>query len=267
MTEEWTYDDFTEKLLFLTGLDLSSYKDRQMERRIRQLMTRKKQNFCNLYSELVHDGTERELFLNYVTINTSEFYRDESVYEYLSGHVFPQLLNRCHELNIWSAGCSTGEEPYTLSMIAHELRAGARVKILATDIDHQALEKASLGRYSIRQLEKVPPHLRTKYFTFESGSYCLRERYRKAVTFYQHNLLSPFDPTIPTMQLILCRNVFIYFKIEIQERLIEQFSTQLATGGYFVTGCVEIIKNPARFALERKIPAVYKKLNEPVCEG
>lgn len=259
MTQNWTYDDFTQKLYLLTGLDLASYKDRQMERRIRQLMARKNKNFYRLYSELVHDQAKRKGFLNYVTINTSEFFRDDFVYDYLSGHVFPDLLNRYRALNIWSAGCSTGEEPYSLSIIAHELKAGARVKILASDIDHQALEKAGRGCYHPRQLEKVPPELRNKYFQFKSDYYYLRGRYRQAVTFCRHNLLASFDDSIPTMQLILCRNVFIYFKAEIQERLTEQFSRQLAGGGYFITGCVEMINNPAKFGLERKIPAVYRK--------
>ncbi|HHX87476.1 MAG TPA: protein-glutamate O-methyltransferase CheR [Firmicutes bacterium] len=261
MTQSWSYGDFVQKLYLLTGLDLGSYKDRQMERRIRQLMARKDHNFASLYSELTNNKTEREQFLNYVTINTSEFFRDKHVYDYLSGHVFPDLLSSYRNLNIWSAGCSTGEEPYTLSILAHELKVGAQVKILASDIDQCALDKANLGRYHFRQLEKLPLYLKNKYFEHEHEYFYIRERYKQVVKFHRQNLLASLDSTIPEMQLILCRNVFIYFKIEIQERLIKQFSRQLTCGGYFVTGCVEMINNPLKFGLERKIPAVYKKVS------
>lgn len=265
MTRSWTYYDFARKLYLLTGLDLESYKYRQMERRIRQLMVRKNlDNFLNFYTVLATNEVERQQFLNYITINTSEFFRDKQVFDYLSTRVLPDLLSSYRNLNIWSAGCSTGEEPYTLSIIAHELQAGTRVKILASDIDHCALKKASLGKYHSRQMEKVPPHLANKYFEHINDCFYIREHFKKAVNFRQHNLLTLCNETISPMQLILCRNVFIYFKVEIQERLIEQFSGLLTTGGYFVTGCVEMISYPARFGLEKQIPAVYKKVTDKV---
>lgn len=263
MKEGWTYSDFIQKIYLITGLDLNSYKDRQMERRIRQLMSRKNHSFKTLYSELAANEAEKQQFLKYLTINTSGFFRDAHIYDYLTDHVLTELLREHEMLNIWSAGCSTGEEPYTLSMIIHELKAGLRARILASDIDRSALETAKQGRYYPRQLERVAPALISKYFELRDGHYYFRNRYKLAVKFRQHNLLAPAKEDFPPMQLILCRNVFIYFKMEVQERLITRFTRLLAPGGYFVTGCAEMLSQPQRFGLERKIPAVYQKVTEP----
>lgn len=255
-----TYQEFIQKVHLITGLDLESYKERQMERRIRQLLHRKNLDFKSFCAELARNEAAKEEFLNYLTINTSGFFRDEHIYSYLADEVIKNLLKEYGRLNIWSAGCSTGEEPYTLSIILHEMGAGSRAKILASDIDPGALEKAKKGYYHPRQLEKVAPGIKKRYFQYKEGCYYFQDRYKRIVSFRQQNLLDGFTEPIPPMQLILCRNVFIYFKVEVQEKLIERFSSLLPAGGYFVTGCAEMISQPQRFGLEKKIPAVYQKV-------
>lgn len=254
-----TYREFLQRIYLITGLDLESYKERQMERRIRQLVKRKNLDFRSFYAELAGNEAAKEDFLNYLTINTSGFFRDEHIYAYLAGEALNNLLKKYDRINIWSAGCSTGEEPYTLSIILHELGAGWQTRILASDIDPGALEKANRGCYQPHQLEKVAPGLRKKYFEYKESSYYFRDRYKRIITFRQQNLLTEFNKPFDPVQLILCRNVFIYFKVEVQEKLIKRFSKLLPAGGYLVTGCTEMISQPQRFGLERKIPAIYQK--------
>ncbi len=254
-----TYLEFIQKIPQIIGLDLDSYKERQMERRIRQLLQRKNLDFKSFYEELAGNEKAKEEFLKYLTINTSAFFRDEHIYSHLAEKAVKNLLEAHDRINIWSAGCSTGEEPYTLSIILHEAGAGRRSRILAGDIDTGALEKAVRGCYEPRQLEKVPPKLIKKYFDCREGKYYFRDCYKQIITFQQQNLLEEFNSSTGPLQLILCRNVFIYFKADVQEELIERFSALLSAEGYLVTGCTEMINQPQRFGLERIIPAVYKK--------
>ncbi len=255
-----TYQEFIQRVHLITGLDLESYKERQMERRIRQLLQRKQIDFKSFCEELICNEAAKDDFLKYLTINTSGFFRDEHIYAYLADKVIKDLLREHDRINIWSAGCSTGEEPYTLSMVLHEQGAGQYSKILATDIDSGVLEKAGKGCYQPRQLEKMAPGLKKKYFEYIDGSYYFRDRYKQIVNFRQLNLLKEFSKHVGPLQLILCRNVFIYFKTEVQEKLISSFSGLLPAGGYLVTGCTEMINQPRQFGLERKIPAVYRKM-------
>jgi len=118
---------------------------------------RKNLDFKTFYAELASNEAAKEEFLNYLTINTSGFFRDEHIYSYLADEVIKNLLKEYARLNIWSAGCSTGEEPYTLSIILHEMGAGLRAKILASDIDPGALEKAKRGATIHASWRRSPP--------------------------------------------------------------------------------------------------------------
>lgn len=255
-----TYQEFLRKVRLLTGLDLESYKERQMERRIRQLLQREKLDFGSFYARLAGSTAAKEDFLEYLTINTSAFFRDEHIYAYLADKAIGELLREHGRIKIWSAGCATGEEPYTLSIILHELGAGHRAEILAGDIDPGVLEKAERGCYQPRQVQKVAPGLKRKYFDRREDCYYFRDRYKQMITFRRQNLLKELNVPAGPVQLILCRNVFIYFKAGVQEKLIEHFSALLPEGGYLVTGCTEMITRPQYFDLERKIPAIYRKV-------
>lgn len=260
MTTNWDFPNFKKEFYLFTGLDLESYKDRQMERRIGQLV--KREDFPDLETFLKALKKDPDLlhkFYNYLTINTSSFYRDAKVYDYIEQKVLPSLLKNHDRLTIWSVGCSHGEEPYTLALILDQLKALRRVRIIASDIDDKALEMAKKGCYARNQVDKVPPQILKAAFTKKDQSYYIDERYKKIVDYNKKNFLEPIYSKMPALQMALCRNVFIYFKTEVQEWIIEHIARLIVPGGYFIIGSAEFINRPERFKLERKIPSVYIK--------
>ncbi len=259
MNRDWSFEDFKTKFMEKTSLDLNSYKQRQMERRIRQMITREGcSGFKDFFERLDTDQEALNRFLTYLTINTSGFFRDEHVYENIKSTVLPELMQGFNQLEIWSAGCSNGEEPYTLAIILEELNALRRSQILASDFDQKALERAQEGKYNSRQVEKVPPGLLEKCFEKEGDLYRIKDKYKSALNFKHQDLLKPLRG-IGEKHLILCRNVFIYFKTDIQERLIDSFVNLMPPGGYLIIGCAEYISEAHRFGLERVFSAIYRK--------
>lgn len=260
MNEVWDFGRFKEKFFQISGLDLDSYKDRQMERRIRQLIDREGYGtYFKFIQKLKEDPDTLHRFFNYLTINTSGFFRDSKIYDYLHNIALKELLKRHERINVWSMGCSRGEEPYTLAIILNELSALGRAKIFASDLDDKARAAAQEGCYVPHQLAKMPPPLLEQYFTQRNGGYYISDRIKKSVIFEKHNFLAPIYKDLPPMQLVLCRNVFIYFKMEVQDWIVGQIANLITPGGYFITGCAEFVNNPQRFGLERTIPAVYQK--------
>lgn len=259
--QDWDYNEFKSNFHLKTGLDLNSYKDRQMERRIRQMIQREKRGgFRDFFILLNEDPSAMHSFLSYLTINTSGFFRDAAVYDNLKNIVFPQLLSGFDRLRIWSAGCASGEEPYTLAIILNHMSVLQKCRVLSSDIDEKALEKARAGCYSRRQMENVPPPVVRNCFIREGENFFILDKFKKAVTFYRVNLLESIPETFQNVHLILCRNVFIYLKAEAQEKIINGFCRCLQPGGFFIIGCAEYIGNPSGFGLERKYPSVYQKV-------
>jgi|LSQX01.2.fsa_nt_gb chemotaxis protein methyltransferase CheR len=260
MDAAWDFKQFKAAFKQLSGLDLDCYKDRQMERRIRQLIER--EGYGDLPTFLARLREDREVlhkFLDFIPINTSHFFRDEKVYDYLRHTVLLELLQRHERINIWSMGCSRGEEPYSVAIILNELGALDRARLLASDIDDKALAMARKGFYTWHQVEKVPLPLLKKYFEARDGGYYICNRIKEAVSFQKHNFLTPIYREMPPMDLVLCRNVFIYLKPGVQAWIVEQIAKLITPGGYLVTGCAEIINNLQPFGLERMSVAVYRK--------
>ncbi len=257
--EAWDYARFKAAFYKKTGLDLDRYKDRQMERRIRQLMQREnKPDFALFFSYLVETPPAMERFMNYLTINTSEFFRDDKVYDKLQREVLPELLrNFSRTIKIWSAGCSIGAEPYTVAIILDQLGALARTEIIATDVDDKALTTAQQGCYNVKQLGKTPDFLVKRYFSVDNDRCWVKPQIQRAVVYKRHNLLT--DPPVQDCHMILCRNVFIYFKTETQDFLLERFSRALKTDGYLIIGSAEYISSPSRFMLSKRHNTIYKK--------
>ncbi len=159
------------------GLNLDHYKERQMERRIRQLVEREKiESFSALRTKLKSEPQFRNDFFCYLTINTSDFFRDPRIYEYLRQKALTDLLSRHRKINIWSMGCSRGEEPYTLAILLSELKALDRATILASDFDDKVRMEAEKGIYSKQHLAKMPPEILSAYFDQHNGSYQLKDR-------------------------------------------------------------------------------------------
>jgi chemotaxis protein methyltransferase CheR len=261
LSETWDFTRFKKEFFNYTGLDLECYKDKQMERRIAQLISR--ENYGDLstfFKEVKASDEALHKFYNYLTINTSTFFRDAKVYDYIQQKALVSLIKKFDKINIWSVGCSHGEEPYTLALIMDGLSALHKVRIMASDIDDKALEMAREAKYSGNQVDKVPPHILKSAFEQKEGLYFLNPRYKKVVDFNKKNFLKPIYKNMPALQMALCRNVFIYFKNEVQEWIIEQVSSLILPGGYFIIGSAEFINKPERFNLERQIPSVYLKL-------
>ena len=204
------YTIFIEKVKKKTGIDLSLYKEAQMKRRLTSLYKRKGfQSFNNFY-DAIHSNEEiLEEFLDRMTINVSEFYRNPQRWEVLDRLVLPDLLGHKKRLKTWSAACSTGEEPYTLAMVLASHMPLHAISIYATDLDKGAIERAEIGLYPEKAIKEVPPNILKKYFTNDVMVYRVKDEIKDRVTFKQHNLLD--DPFDTGYDLIVCRNVMIYF--------------------------------------------------------
>ena len=161
------YEGFKKNVYALTSIDLNSYKERQMKRRIDTLIAKNKYPGYDEYiAAIKKDKALFEEFVNYLTINVSEFYRNPEQWKILESYVFPELVKKYGSgVRIWSAACSTGDEPYSLAMLLSKFMPLNRIKIIATDIDEQVLDKARMGLYRGQSLNALPDEFKTKYFT------------------------------------------------------------------------------------------------------
>ena len=203
------------------------------------------------YLELLDgDAEELQALLNEVTIQETHFFRNPPQFRALRQHVLPQLLRRAatgsKKLRVWSAGCSTGEEPYSIAMLLRELLPltdGWDVKVVATDVSTRALAAARTGRYGARALQAAPPEDVARWFVQSGDEYVVRPEVRELVEFRHHNLVAeqvPFGKDEP-IDLLLCRNVTIYFSRETTRRLMAQFHEALSEGGYLFLGHSETL--------------------------
>lgn len=235
-----TYEKFMEDLKKKFDLDLSGYKRPQMERRINTLMrTLGAHNYDGFIQLMLGDRKVFERFIDHLTINVSEFFRNASQWDVLQKSIIPQLLNQSANLKIWSAGCSTGEEPYTVAMILLENFKRSQYSIIATDFDDRVLQKAKDGYYHKKQAAGIPASYLAKYFTVQSEGYKASEELKRLITFKHHNLLR--DPFPDQCDLIICRNVVIYFTEDTKSTLYKRFFNALKPNGMLFTGSTEQI--------------------------
>lgn len=240
------YEWFKSKILQLTKIDLNSYKERQMKRRIDVLISRNNINNYEEYFKLLQsDKSVLKQFVNYLTINVSEFYRNPEQWNVFEQLILPELMKKSGRLKIWSAACSTGDEPYTIAMILLEHMNAAQFEILATDIDDQALEKAQNGLYNSKSISGLP-HKYMKYFTeINPKTYQISNSLIKQIKFKQHNLL--LDRYEGNFDLIVCRNVLIYFTDDAKSKIYQNFNQSLKFGGVLFIGNTEQIIAPKTF--------------------
>jgi chemotaxis protein methyltransferase CheR len=233
------------------------------------------------YVDLLHapDGAaERQSLLDEVTIPETHFFRNPPQIRALRKHVLPELLRqstRRRTLRIWSAGCSTGEEPYTIAMLIRELLPASSewdVKVVATDVSQRALAVAEAGRYSERAFVMTEPVDLARWFVLDvtSGRFVVRDEVRDLVEFRHHNLVSDPPPFTPgEVDLVLCRNVTIYFDRETTRTLMTRFHGMLRDGGYLFLGHAESLWQVSdAFDLTSLGDAfVYRRMNEPAVDG
>lgn len=252
------YEQFIANIKKKTGIDLSLYKEAQMKRRLTSLY--EKRGFHSFHEYFAAISSEKKLleeFLDRMTINVSEFYRNSKRWEVLEKKLLPKLIEKNKNLKIWSAACSTGEEPYTIAMILSKFMPLSQVNILATDIDENVLSRAKVGVYPERSLNEVPSDIKNKYFTKDGSFYKVSEEIKKTVSFKKQNLLG--DSFGSSYDLIVCRNVLIYFTEEAKDILYKKFSGALKPGGIFFVGSTEQIFNPSTYGFETEDTFFYRK--------
>ncbi len=256
---EFDYEYFKKAVYDLTKIDLNAYKEKQMKRRIDTLITKHGISGYDKYVQVLKtDEKMFEEFVNYLTINVSEFYRNPEQWELLDKVVFPELIGKFGKhLKIWSAACSTGDEPYSLVMALSRHLPLSQIHIIATDIDKQVIAKAKVGLYSEKSIASVPADLKEKYFTKVGASYQISEEIKKCVEFRQHNLLK--DPYEKDCHLIVCRNVLIYFTEEAKDEVFAKFSNSIASGGCLFIGSTEQIIGYKVMGYYRKNSFFYGK--------
>ncbi|HHY19330.1 MAG TPA: protein-glutamate O-methyltransferase CheR [Firmicutes bacterium] len=259
---EDAYMVFCHKVKQLIGIDLTAYKDRQMKRRLGTFMLRLGVNDYLELAELIEKDREAlDKFRNFLTINVSEFFRNAEQFEILKEKILPTFIDSNKSLRIWSAGCSDGSEPYTLVIILEELGV-KNYELLASDIDFEILQRAKMGVYKQDSLRNVPPALLGKYFLKgEDELYQFLPSYTKKVKFFQHDLLK--DRYERNLDLILCRNVVIYFTEEAKTRVFTKMSESLRQEGVLFVGGTESILAPKKLGLQTVYPFFYRKTGEP----
>jgi len=255
----YDYEYFKKEILALTTIDLNSYKEKQMKRRIDTLISKNKIVGYDKYVQaLKNDQRLFEEFVNYITINVSEFYRNPDQWKILDEAVIPELINKFGKnLKIWSAACSTGDEPYSLVMALSRYLPLNQIKIYATDLDKQVIAKAKVGLYSEKSIASVPEDLKKKYFTQVGPSYKIADEIKARVEFKEHNLLKDMYPT--DYHLIVCRNVLIYFTEEAKDEVFRKYFKSLAKGGILFIGSTEQIMNYREIGFDRKSSFFYVK--------
>lgn len=259
MNDDEDFAMFVKKIKDFTTIDLNQYKEAQMRRRLTTLRAKKGYaTFVAFFDAISKDKNLLYEFLDRMTINVSEFWRNANRWEILEKKFIPEMLQQNRRIKCWSAACSTGEEPYTLAMIIAEIRGGLQdIQVSATDIDDGALEKARNGLYLDRSIRDVPPNYLKKYFKQDGIMYTISADLKAAVKFQKQNLL--LDKFDINHDLIVCRNVMIYFTEEAKHLLYQKFAQALKPGGLLFVGSTEQIFTPGQYMLEPVDTFFYRK--------
>ncbi|MGL5477522.1 MAG: CheR family methyltransferase [Clostridium sp.] len=253
------FDDFHKWVYRELGINLASYKPTQLNRRIDSLMSRIGVKSLEEYTKLIKTNyEERQRFLDFITINVTEFFRNPELFNELEGLLKEKVNKEKRPLKIWSAACSIGCEPYTLAMILKEINPSYKHKILATDIDSTILAKAKAGVYTNVEMKNVKKNIMDKYFTKQETKYLISPEIKSLVTFKKHDLI--LDRYESDFDLIVCRNVVIYFKNEVKAEIFKNFSKALRPGGLLFVGATESIYNYKEYDFSKASTFIYRKV-------
>jgi chemotaxis protein methyltransferase CheR len=251
------YVSFCEGVRKLCGIDLLQYKRGQMERRIRTFASNRGVTDLGEYLKRLSDRAELEAFLDRVTINVSQLWRNPQEWVSLARDVLPELA-KGGRIKAWSAGSSYGAEAYTLAALTLDTVRGARAEILGTDIDPRMVAKARDGRFSAEDARSAPPEALTRWFERDGDEFVARRELKALVRFEAGDLLRmPFPEG--KYDLVLCRNTVIYFTEEVRDALHERLARSIRPGGYFLIGSTERVSRTAEIGLEVVRPFLYRK--------
>jgi len=252
MTEEKEFDGLLEYLKRTRGFDFNAYKRASLMRRVQKRMQTVSMQAFSDYTDFleVHPDEFGQLF-NVILINVTGFFRDEQAWDYLREEVVPQVADgagRNDAVRVWSAGCASGEETYSLAMLLSEEMGREqfrdRVKIYATDVDDQALNQARAASYNEKQVSVLPHALLQKYFVLEGDRYVFDKDLRRSVIFGRHDLIQ--DAPISRVNILVCRNTLMYFNTEAQGRILARFHFALGDGGVLFLGKAEMLLTHAQ---------------------
>lgn len=261
------WEQFVKKMRDQGGIDLQCYRPEQMRRRLGSLMQRSQAHTFTEYSQvLARDPQRLQEFRDFFTINVSEFFRNADKFEQLRTVILPQLLETRPRLRVWSAACSYGAEPFSVAMILSELTPGTRHLIVGTDIDRTILDRARAGdTFTPADVLHVPEGYKRRFITpskNHDGLFAVDSTIRSAVTFRAHDLLK--DPFERDFDLILCRNVVIYFTDETKRKLFQNFRGSLREGGILFVGGTEMVDHAADIGFKTQLLSFYRKTSEGV---
>ncbi len=256
----------TEYEVFLTHLknhyciDLFSYKQSQLQRRIDSYMVRKGyESYRELFQKMKCDSDSVEELIENITINVSNFFRNKEKWEILQKEILPYVIKKNRgKIKIWSAACSSGEEPYTLSIILSGLLPSHQYEIIATDLDSQILDKAKKGIYHERSMIEVPKEVKLHCFDYVDGMYRIKEKYKRNVRFQKHDLL--LQSYGVNYHLITCRNVMIYFTEQAKDSIYKRFNKALVQDGILFIGGSEQIIAPNSYQFKVTDKFFYQKI-------
>ncbi len=254
------YEWFKKGVYDLTKIDLNAYKEKQMKRRIDTLIGKYEVKGYDGFLDLIKKDREAlDAFVSYLTINVSEFFRNKEQWQLMDKEMVPELMSKFGKnLKIWSAACSTGDEPYTIVMMLSKHIPLNQISVLATDLDAVVLAKAKAGIYDKKEVAGVPDEFKKKYFTeTPDGKMKVADEIKSRVTFKQADLLR--DPYPKDYHLIVCRNVLIYFTEEAKDDIFRKYYATLAPGGILFIGSTEQIINYKDIGFVRKNSFYYEK--------
>ncbi len=273
--DAWAFEALKELFVREKGFDLEAYKERCILRRIYlKVRANGHGDLGTYYRVLSKDPEELERLFQYLTINVTEFFRNPTAFEYLERKVLPGTMTRLgnrRRFRIWSAGCSSGEEPYSLAFMILRVRRkyGIRTpfEILATDVDRAILERGREGVYTREALKNLGDAEIGEFFTSRDGGYRVNDNVRKHVTFQAADILR--EGPEERQNLIVCRNLLIYFSRENQEHIIAGFSRALEEGGHLMLGKAETLIGRNREFFESVSPTerIYRLRDDPLAEG
>ena len=266
------FQQIRDILLERCHIDLNMYKDRCIKRRIAIRVRRSGFHSAADYARLLRkDEEELKALLEILTIHVSHFFRNPSTFAALEAIYLPRLLEEARRegrrrVDLWSVGCAGGEESYSLALLLEEIQASeVEINLLGTDISESVLERARRGFYEPQRLEEVPAAVLEKYFRPEGDGYRLKEELRKRVKYRCHDILRNTD--YPRADLILCRNVLIYFSRSEQEKILARFALSLPADGILVLGKAETLSGAMRTLFRPVEPAerIYLRKEKVSC--
>ena len=261
-------DELIDLIKKFHGFDFSCYSKASLKRRVIRIMQNKKQTFYDLKHTLVNNQHFFQEFLDEITVNVTEMFRDPSFYKAINNQVIPYISTYQH-IKIWSAGCSSGEEVYSLAILMNETDLRKKSFIYGTDINTEMLKEARKGIYSLKKIKSYAENYQysglkgslTDHFTIMYDAATIHSELKHNTLFSVHNLVS--DAIFNEFQLISCRNVFIYFESELQEKILELFYNSLAPLGFLCMGSKETIRSDKfknKFKVINSKENIYQKI-------